>query len=398
MPARWKRIATVVLLLSTLTIALTGCWDNNELDKLFILTGVAIDVSDNLDQISVTAQVANIKRGESGSGEDGSGQSGSSGDDSAIVMKTTGNSLMDCLMEMNRDSNRNLLFQHNQIRLYGIELAQQGITKHLDMIMRDQKARLEVPLAIVDGRGEDALTAKLSQAPISGIYLGDMFEELSEMSVKYRVRLIDFIHNLLDAAAAPVVPIIKVMKGEGGKQEIKLDGMAVFHGGKMIGRLSNEETLGYILSFGDVRKSTIDVSDGPDKAVLHIAKLDCKREVTLREDGGVQVSLTINSTAETGEIYGFKEIVPQELLKHLENLAQEEIKKEITNCFMTAQNLNADIFGFCNMVYKKYPKQWEEMKDRWDEVFSDIDLNIQVKVRIYGTGQIVQSLEMEEEK
>ncbi len=390
MPARLKRMAAVLLTLCVSTVFLTGCWDSKTIEDQLILTGISMDVSDKPNQINVTAQGANIKQGEAGSGEGGSG-----GNNESIVMKATGNSLMACLTELERDSSQKLLFPHNQIRLFGIKLAEQGIQKHLDLIMRDQKARFEVPLAIVDGRGEEALTAKLSEMPISGIFLGRLFEAQAQISVQYRVRLIDFVQRLLDDAAAPIVPIIKVT-GEVDKQEIKMAGMAVFHGDKMVGRLTNEEAVGYILSFGDVKKCNIGVSDGTDMAGLHIATLDCKREVTLRQDGGVRVSLTINSVANVSELHGFEEMKPPELLKYLKNLAQEEIKNKITDCVSAAQALDADIFGFGTMVYKQYPKQWSEMKDRWSEVFSDIDLSIQVKVRIPETGQIVQSLEMEE--
>ncbi|HWQ75004.1 MAG TPA: Ger(x)C family spore germination protein [Syntrophomonas sp.] len=392
MPARLKCMAAVLLMLCMSAVFLTGCWDSKTIEDQLILTGISMDVSDKPNQISVTAQVANIKQGKAGSGE-----VGNEGSNESIVMKATGDSLMTCLTEIDRDSSQKLLFPHNQIRLFGIELAEKGIQKHLDLIMRDQKARFEVPLAIVDGRGEEALTAKLSEMPISGIFLGGMFEDQAQISVQYRVRLIDFVQRLLDDAAAPVVPIIKVT-GEGGKQEIKMAGMAVFHDDRMIGRLTNAETIGYILSFGDVKKCNIGVSDGSDSAGLHIAALDCKKKVELRQDGGVRVALTINSVVEVGELHGFKGMEPPELLKHLENLAQKEIESKIMDCFLIAQDLDADIFGFCTMVSKKYPKQWNEMKDRWSKVFSDIDLSVQVKARIRGTGQIVQSLEMEESK
>ncbi len=390
MTLRWKRALAAALLLAVSATVLPGCWDRREINSLFILTGISVDVSDVPGDISVMAQVADIKRGEVGSGEANAGSSRET-----IEMKAAGDSLLECLTEMNRNSNRKLLFQHNQIRLYGVELAEQGLKKHLDMVMRDQKARLEVPLAVVDGRGEEALTANLSQAPISGIFLGDMFRDLSEVSEKYRVRLIDFVHNLLDDAAAPVLPIIRVT-GEEGRREIKLAGMAVFRGDRMIGRLSNDEAMGYVWSFGDVKRSTVEVSEGEDRAVLRINKLDCKRKVALLPDGGVRISLKVNAVVETGEIYGFKEKKPPELLEHLQYLAQEKIKDQITSCFMTARDLNADIFGFCTMVYKKYPRQWNTLKDRWDEVYPNIDLDVQAKVRIPGMGQIGQSLEMEE--
>lgn len=391
MRARLKHMAAVLLTFCLPAMFLSGCWDSRTIEDQLILTGISIDTTENPNQISVATQVANIKQGQAGSGE-----TGSEGSNESIVMKATGNSLTACLTEIDRDSSQRLLFHHNQIRLFGIELAEQGIQKHLDLIMRDQKARLEVPLAIVDGRGEEALTAKLSEIPISGLFLGNNFENQATISPQYRVRLIDFVQRLLDDAAAPVIPIIKVTTGEDDKQEIKMAGMAVFHGDKMVGSLTNEEAIGYIMSFGDVKKCNIDISEGSNRVGLHIATLDCKREVALRQDGGVRVSLTINSVANVNELHGFEEMKPPELLKHLEKLAQEEIKDKIMDCFSTAKLLDADIFEFCTMVHKKYPRQWNKMKDRWNEIFSDIDLQVQVNVRIPETGQIVQSLEIEE--
>lgn len=166
MHAHLKRMVTIFLMLSMLIVFLTGCWDSRTIEDQLILTGIALDVADDPGKISVTAQAANIQQGKAGSGE-----TGGEGSNESIVMKATGDSLTACLTELDRDSSQKLLFHHNQIRLFGIELAEQGIKKHLDLIMRDQKARLEVPIAIVDGRGEEALTAKLSEMPLSGLLL-----------------------------------------------------------------------------------------------------------------------------------------------------------------------------------------------------------------------------------
>jgi hypothetical protein len=66
---KFKRIAAVALMTSMLAMFLTSCWDSREIDKLLILTGIALDVSDVPGQISITVQVADIKNGDAGSGE-----------------------------------------------------------------------------------------------------------------------------------------------------------------------------------------------------------------------------------------------------------------------------------------------------------------------------------------
>ena len=165
----------------------------------------------------------------------------------------------------------------------------------------------------------------------------------------------------------------------------------------MIDRLSNDETLGYIWAMGDVKHCNVVTSTEVGKAVFQIIKLDCKRDVKIRQDGGIGVKLSVNTTLSIGEISGFSEMTSEELMPYLVKIAQEEIKRKIVNSFETARRLNADIYGFGTSVYRKYPKEWKSMKDSWDEIFRDIELNVQVKAHIPVTGQITQPLGIKEE-
>ncbi len=388
-----RRIRFAALILSILMVpALSaGCWDNNEIDQLFIVTGIALDtVPDDTEQVNITMQVSSIKQegSSSSSGRQGSGQN------SVLLLHAVNRTILGGLAQINQNSSHRLLLSHNQIRLYSVDVAQQGIIERMDVLLRDQDARLEVPLAVVDGRAEDMLTVEMPSDPTSGIFLGDMFQDLAHTSVKYRVRLIDFVSKLLEETTSPVLPLLKLVSVE-DKQEIKMTGMAVFKGDKMVGRLSNEEALGYIWSLGDVKKNDFQVNEGTNAALLHITQLDSRREVILRQDGVVQVTLYVEAVLAVSELYGFSKFKPRELMPHLVDLAQKEIENKIINSFAAARKLNADIFGFGTSVYKKYPKEWKDIKGNWDALFSGIDLRVEAKVQLPGTGQIIQSLEME---
>ncbi|MEN6307265.1 MAG: hypothetical protein ABFD91_05860, partial [Anaerohalosphaeraceae bacterium] len=75
---------------------LSSCWDNQELDTLFIVTGVALDKADDPEQLDITLQIGKTKSNTSGSGESNSQQ------DSTILLKTTAYTMMEGLMEFNR--------------------------------------------------------------------------------------------------------------------------------------------------------------------------------------------------------------------------------------------------------------------------------------------------------
>lgn len=388
MITRRSRLTAMISLTLAIMLLLSGCWDEHELDSMLIITGVALDEATNPEQMDITLQIGETKASSSGSGE------ANSPEDSVLLLKTTSDTIMGGLIEFNRNSSQRLLLHHNQVLLIGSQLAEQGVEKRIDLFMRDQQARMEVPVVVVEGRAEEVLSAKLTQENISGIFLARALNDQADISEKYQVRLLDFVSRLLDTTSAPIASIVKVVKGEDGKDEIQISGMAVFKGDRMIGRLSNDQVLGYIWAMGNVKQSDMTTGTDLGKAVFHISALDCKRDVALREDGGVKVTLSIESTLNVSELSGFNGITPGELLPRLEQMAQDEIRKKITDSFNAVRKLNADIFGFGTSVHRKYPKEWKTMNEQWDTLFPDIELDVQVQVHLPSTGQIVQSLEM----
>lgn len=389
MTARRVRIMAVAVLASMLMMLLSGCWDNHELDAMVIITGVALDQSSKPDQMDITLQIGETKQGAAGSGEANSQES------STMLMKVTSDTMLSGMMQINRDSSHELLLHHNQVLLLGSSLAEQGVEKRMDLFLRDQQARMEVPIVVVDGRAVDALSVEPEEDKISGIFLSRVMDEQFAISPCYKVRILDFASRLLDGASSPVAPMISVIQ-EGDQKGIKISGMAVFKGDRMIGSLTNDETTGYVWSMGGVQNSVLEVVGDKGKAVFRIAKLDCKREVTLRPDGGVSVALSVETDLSIDELSGFDGMTSDELMPVLIRMAQEEIRQKIMACFGTARRLDADIYGFGMSVYRKYPKEWRTMKGQWDKIFPKLDLDVQTKVQISAVGQIGPSLEMKE--
>ncbi len=390
MNRRLKLVASVMLL-SMLMMLLSGCWDNHELDTLFIVTGIALDKANDSEQLDISLQIGKTKSNVSDSDKSNSQQA------STIQLKTTAYTMMEGLMEFNRDSSRTLLLHHNQVLLLGSALAEQGIKDHIDLFLRDHEARMEVLVMIADGRADEVLSAKLDQEKISGVFLAREMQDLYAVSPYYKIRMLDFASRLRDGTTSPIAPIV-ALKETDKKQEIKFNGFAVFKDGKMIGRLNNDEVLGYVWAMGNVKQCGVVTDSDLGRAVFHIINLDTERDVTLRPDGGVRVTLTVDATLNIGELRGFNGMTPKDLMPYLVDLAQNEIRRKITDTFVTAQTLNADIYGVGTSVYREYPKEWKELKNRWNELFPDTELDVQVKVHIPTTGQIVKSLEMEGSK
>ncbi len=385
---RILRIAAALLASSQLLL-LSGCWDNHELDSLFIVTGVALDEAADPEQMDISLQIGKIKSTESDSA------GGNPQEDATIELRTTGYTMMEGLLEFDRDSSRTLLLQHNQVLLLGSSLAEQGILGRLDLFLRDLEARMEVLVMVADGRADDLLNANPDQDRISAMYLSRMMQDLYNMSPHYKIRLLDFVSRLRDGTSSPIAPIVSLFEND-NQESFKITGYAVFKEGSMIGRLNMDQVMGYIWATGPAQRCGIVAQSERGRVVFQVASLKTERDVTLTPEGGVKAELSVEATLSIAELRGFEDMTSKELMPYLLEVAQDQLEEQIATTFEIAQRLNADIYGFGASVHRKYPKQWREMEGRWDELFPEMELEIKIKPHIPATGQIVTSLEMGE--
>lgn len=66
----------------------------------------------------------------------------------------------------------------------------------------------------------------------------------------------------------------------------------------------------------------------------------------------------------------------------IQDASEEVVRQEIMAAFKKTSELKADIFGFGEMLHKKYSKEWKSMKDNWDDIYPTIELDIVVASRV----------------
>ncbi|MGE5577478.1 MAG: Ger(x)C family spore germination C-terminal domain-containing protein [Syntrophothermus sp.] len=75
--------------------------------------------------------------------------------------------------------------------------------------------------------------------------------------------------------------------------------------------------------------------------------------------------------------------------RELEEAIAEAVRERDLLAIKKAQGeLKADIFGFGRRLPLKSPGTWKKIKDRWDEIFPSVEINIkEVSARIQSPGQ-----------
>lgn len=377
-----KAVKTAACILCMLS--LTGCWNSRELNALSIVMGVGIDRAEQPGQVRITAQI--VRPAEFGSSKSG-GEGGSSGD-AFWNAKNTGDTVFATIRDMTNQVSRKLFFSHSRIVVFGKSLADKGVQGSVDFFARDPEPRNTVYVLVAEGSAEEILDTKAKLEKIPAIKIANMVEgQAAAMSQASAVKLSDFIQRLMSKTTAPVATMIGIT-GEGEDQVATITGTAVFKQDKLVGKLDKTEGRGLLWVLGEVKLSIL-VVEGPDGSLISLESIRSSGKVTPEiRDGRVIMKIKVTEEGNVGEDTGTAPLNTTDALAYLEQKKTEKIRSEILAAFEKAKELKADIFGFGDAVHKKYPDEWKEMEEKWDEIFPTIELELDIDAQLRLTGRI----------
>jgi spore germination protein KC len=110
----------------------------------------------------------------------------------------------------------------------------------------------------------------------------------------------------------------------------------------------------------------------------------------LCRNGKIVMHIKIKQESSLAEQSSALNLTTMSVFEKIEKAQSEVIRKEIMTAFEKSKELNADIFGFGRMLHKKYKNEWEKLKDRWDEVYPTIELDIEIEAKIQKTDLLVK--------
>jgi spore germination protein KC len=253
-------------------------------------------------------------------------------------------------------------------------------------------------LLISDGEASDLLSVDFENEKLPAMGLSKVIKAGDLTSHLLEVNLQDFTSRLLSCTAAPVAPLFKV-SSTNGKKTAEIEGMAVFERCCMVGKLEKTETRGLLWALGKVKSGVINVDtpDGKGNAAFEIIKAKSKAEPELR-DGKMFMKVKVQVDTSLVEQNTSQNLATLPMFEKLQKLQQKVIEQEIRDCFKKSKKLNLDIYGFGDMLKKKNHAEWEKLKDQWDKAYQDVELKLDVKVKIRRTDLIVKPATSEEEE
>jgi spore germination protein KC len=375
-----NRLIFILFILSA-----TGCWSHYELPSLGIVMGMGIDKSQDLGNIQLTAQVVKPSVIKSGKGPKGS----SGSDDKAYWnIINTGSTVSEAIEGFNYQLGKKIYFPHNQIIILGYDLAKEGVQKDINFFLREPSIRLSNWLLVSREKASTVLDISPQVEKLQAINLTKLVESQATASQSVAVNLEDFLTCLMSETTAPVAPLIEI-SGKGEDRTVKISETAVFKQDKLVGQLDNSETRGLLWVLNKVKGGVIVVNypDSSSKVSLLINHAKSKM-IPFIENDTVHIRLEINTEGTIESQSSPGDLTLPTTIAALETEESNVIRNEIIAAIRKAVKLKADIFGFGDAIHQRYPKQWKDLLNKWDEVFSEIEVDINVNTRLISSGRI----------
>jgi len=170
--------------------------------------------------------------------------------------------------------------------------------------------------------------------------------------------------------------------------DIKIENLAVFQGPKMVGILNSVEAQSYNLLLGQKNRywGNVQIDDGQYFASMLITDVKSKNYTWIDERKAL-VELSVRGELLEGT-YPCN-VDNQTNLKDFEEMFARDIEEKL-KIFLkkTQEEFKSDISAIGLAAYYDDYKKWRTVSADWNDIYPTMDLEVNVTVQIYSTGEI----------
>lgn len=386
----------IIMSLIILILILSGCWSKRELNELALVAALGIDLID--DEYAISAQVIDPSQVSS--------KQSASGHAPVVTYHAKGKTVFEAVRKILALSPRKLYFAHLQLVVIGEELAENGLRDTIDFLARDQEIRNDFTVIVSQKATAKEVLNVLT--PIEKIPANKMLNSLKSMQDAWGSTLVVDIEDLVTDLGVNnqyfVLSAIEVLgdKSLGIDQtnverietpvKLKFTGLAIFKEDKLLGYLDEYESksLNYL---NNKIKSTIEIIGCPSKGELSTEITQSKTKTTgVIRDGKPTINISINVVQNVAEVNCDMDLTEMETMDWINKQTAEHIKKNINQLLKILQkNYQADVLGFGEAIHRADPTEWKKIKDDWQTIYPEVEVNVRVNVNTQGLGTMQNS-------
>lgn len=358
------------------------------------MLGAAVDllsvenVSQQKEQIELTLEMPILRRMAARAGSGGGG--GDAKELPTWQLTLTGLTLDEAISKAATRSERRLFLGHQKVVIIGEELARrQNLTEVLDFWPRNREGYLAITVLLTDGRARDLFAAQPKFARSVSMFLQEQAERQLMTSRFIKHNLSDLLATV-NAGRDILIARAALVKGK-DSPELQVSGTGVIKEGKLVGWLNPAETQAAAWVSGEFKGGETLALPIPELArILSLKLYKIKADVHPQFTGqGVSMAIKLDIYAELTETLGNRSLPKAGDLHLIESQAGIEIKQRVQQVVARLQReYQADVLGFGHKIEQSNPRQWENIKNNWRQIFTQMPVSVDVKVNIRHTGMV----------
>ena len=385
-----------ILLVVIILITLTGCYNYRELNDLAIVSAISVSKVD--EEYNVIVQVVKPKKEQDTSNIN---------QPNFITFKSKGETLQEAFRLIVKESPKKIYGAQMQVLLLDESVAKDDLSDILDFFAREPEVRNEFYVLV--SKNDNVLEVL---TPLDNISSQNIMESL-EANNKYLgyanlVTFNDLLAYYQNERIQIALPSIYLTGNidEGDKDEniddsmvdtsVVLGPLAIFKGNKLIGYLSEEESLAYNIVMDNITNALITNKYDDDKYIVsELIKSKTDLEVDSKNN---KINITVKGNAAIKEVnYNNINLKDENNVKKIEDDLNKKIEKLVKNSIKNVtKKYNSDIFGFENLFYKEDYKYYKQIKDKWsDKIFQNLEIKVDSKFEIVEQGNVLGGIKDE---
>ncbi|MCQ6282570.1 Ger(x)C family spore germination protein [Bacillus sp. EB600] len=379
-----KKSVHVTLLICSSLFFLTGCWDRTEVNDLALIMASGIDKGKK-NKIELSVQVF-IPSPSQGGQQNGMSSGTSSGQ--TLVRSAEGETIADAMARLQEELTRKIFWGQSEVLLIGEKLAKKGLNDTVDFWVQHPEPRIRADVFVAKGKAKQILESK----PVLERDIAQQLREMVKSQIGVKVTMKDLAEMLSSESNAAVLPWVEELplKYLGSKKNKipYVNRVAVFKGDKMVGRLNDKATRGILWPRNEMKTGVITISLKNKPGYITLNLIRSRNELVPSITNG-KWRMLIKTDADLEVIQNTTKVnlFNPEMIKEAEQRAKQEIEGRERLAFSKAQKkLNADIFRFAESFQREYPKVWKTKKNKWTEIFPEVDVSFKTNLTIERTG------------
>ena len=422
----FKKMFYVMGIIIFCAVAFSGYLHEQDINDLAYVIAIGFDVG-NDDKLKLTFQISIPSGNSSGSSGGGGSSSSEKGVSDTLNQTVECNSFNSVLNTANNIISKRLNLSHCKFIIFSEELASRGILDYIYTLENNIELRSNCNVLVSTSTAEEFIN---SSTPILE-HSTSKYYEIITTSSKYsgytsNATLNTVYTSIVDDFSETSTMLGNVQKeegsedksssggesssGEGGSSDgesssggnssssgqtsskdgmtsdIIIGGMAVFKKDKLVGTLSKEETIPYLIVTDKLKECVVSIpspfSEG-NYIDLHIYDFSKTKNSVKLDSSGPQITtnVTLKSTILSND-FDFDSSSTEDIEKII-SAASDYFKEQIMSYYeKTAREFKSDITGLGKHAVYKFPTidDWEEYN--WSEKFetATFDVNVQVNI------------------